>query len=127
GAREGRLILAAALRIESRLERMRPDDLGDIVNEVEGVVLIDERQPVEINVRERLVANPSETEVRHVPGADIREQLRDVYVALARQSVVIGGLQLDEVAARSEDELIGECRAEGVRQCQHAIATGPRE
>src|SRR4029434_4242612 len=106
---------------------MRADDLRNVINEVESVVLMDKRQPVEIYVRERLIADPAESEIRHVPGADIREQLRDVDVALARQGIVIGGAQVNEVAAGTEDEFIGERRAEGVRQCQHAVATGARE
>src|SRR5262245_53684324 len=123
GAGEGGLILAAALCVETRFERMRADDLRDVINEVESVVLIDKRQPVEIYVRERLIANPAESEIRHVPGANIREQLRDVNVALARQSVVISGAQINEVAAGTEDEFIGERRAEGVRQCQDRKST----
>src|SRR5262249_37057178 len=106
---------------------MRADDLREVINEVESVVLIDKRQPVEIYVRERLISDPAESEIRHVPGANTREQFRDVNVALARQSIVIGGAPINEVGAWTEDEFIGERRAEGVRQCQHPVATGTRE
>src|SRR5262249_28613914 len=68
--REARLILAAALRVKTRLERMRADDLRDVVNEVESVVLIDERQPVEIGEWESLVGDAAVTEVRRITGAD---------------------------------------------------------
>src|SRR5262245_20433698 len=84
GARKDGLILAAALRVEARLDRVRTDDLRDVVNEVEGVVLIDERQPVEIHVGEGRIrripatagtvdsSDPYEAEVRHITCADIR-------------------------------------------------------
>src|SRR2546428_2545199 len=105
GAREYRLILAVALRVEARLERVRADDLRDVVNEVEGVVLIDERQPVEIYGRERLVVDAAETEVRQVAEADARKQFRDVEVVGFGQRLVIGGGQANTIVARPDDKL----------------------
>src|SRR5262249_61589540 len=105
---------------------MGADDLRDVVNKVKCVVLVDERQPVEIYIRECLIANPTEPEVRHIAGAYTREQLRDVDVALARQGVVIGGLQLHESAAWPQDEFICGCRAEGGGQCLHRAASPTR-
>lgn len=121
GARKDRLILAAALRVEARLDRVRADDLRHIINEVERVILVDERQPVVIGEWEGLVSDPAVTEIRDVTGAHVREQLRHVDVVCASQCLVVGRLQLDEIAARSEDEFVGQRRAEGVRQSQHTI------
>src|SRR6185436_16291795 len=75
--RKHRLILATALCVETSLDRMRSNDLGEIVDEVEGVILVDERQSVEVRERKRLIGNAAEPEVRNVTKADVREEFRD--------------------------------------------------
>src|SRR5262249_37555380 len=115
GARKHRLVFTAALRVEARLEIVRTDDLGDVVNEVERVILVDERQSIEINDRESLIGDPTVTEVRYITEAHIREQLWNVYIVSARKGVVIGGAQVNEVATRPKDEFVGESRAESMR------------
>src|SRR6185436_805019 len=117
-----RLILATALCVETSLDRMRSNDLGEIVDEVEGVILVDERQSVEVRERKRLIGNATEPEVRNVTKADVREEFRDCEAVSARQRLFIGGPKVDEVAARPEDEFIRQRRAEAVGQRQHSIA-----
>src|SRR5581483_4431601 len=80
GACKDCLILAAALRVETRLERVRADDLRDVVNEVERMVLIDKRQPVEIYARKSLIVDAAKPEVRQVAKADTGKKLRHIDV-----------------------------------------------
>jgi hypothetical protein len=127
GAREGGLILATALRVEARLDRVRSDDLRDVIDEVECVVLVDERKPVVICEWEGVVGDAAEAEIRHITRADIREQLRDVDIVGARQRRVALRFQLDEIAARPKDEFVGQRGAECVCQCQHPVAARPWE
>src|SRR5215813_12197261 len=127
GARKGGLILAAALRIEAGLEIVRADDLRDIVYEIERVVLVDEREAIEVGKWKCVVGDPAVSEIGHVTESDIRKELGHVDVVDTCQRVVVARLEIDEVAARTKDELIGQRRTEDVSQRQDTISTGTRE
>src|SRR5262245_19558252 len=115
GAGKSCLVFPAPLCVKTHFERMWTNNFRDIVDEVEGVILIDKRQPIEIYIRKALIGDPAETDVRHITETDFWEELRDIEIYAACQSVVIAGSQINKIAARPEDKFIGQCRAESVR------------
>src|SRR5262252_10697847 len=84
-ARKHGLVFPAALRVEACLQTVRSYDLRDIVDEVEGVILVDEWQAVEIGKRERIVGDSAVTEVRNITRSDVRKEFRHIDIVDAGQ------------------------------------------
>src|SRR5262249_28006112 len=123
GGIAGRLILAAALVIESRLQRVCSDNLADVVIYVEGrVAVLIWELAVAGSAGKVLVRDAAEGDVEPLCGRIVRERQREIEAepGIGPRSR-ISRIERQSVMARAENELVGQRRRERGRDVERAV------